>query len=90
MKYTVSNELVSMFKNTNKSINYMLDYLLSVIDPRNCKQYFKALTSLTFSCGKGEVQISDTNIKYIKSLFGYVNDELVERLLWVALLFQEV
>lgn len=90
MKCTISNELVLMFKKTNKNINYMLDYLLSAIDSRNCKQYFQLLIDLTISGEKTEIEISETNIQYTRSIFGYIKDELIERLLWVALLFQEV
>jgi hypothetical protein len=45
---------------------------------------------MSFNLEKIDVEISETNIKYIKSLFGTVNNELIERLLWVSILLQEV
>jgi len=90
MKYKVSKTIVDMYKQTNKNLNYMLDYLLSCIDPYHNKQSFQLVKKIVFDENKIEVEISEDNEKYIKSLFGVTNDELVERLLWVAVLFQEV
>ena len=89
MKFRVSNDIVTLFKITDKNINYMLDYLLSAIDPYNCKKYFQVLKGLDFCGEQIDVEISDTNIGYVKSLFGEVSDKLIESLLWVSLLFQE-
>ena len=90
MIFKVSSDIVSLYNKSGKNINYMLDYFLSVIDPKECKDYFSAIKEMSFSSEESDVEISETNIKYIKSLFGTVNDELVERLLWVSILLQEV
>lgn len=90
MKYSISNEISKMYKTTGKNINYMLDYLLSSLDSRNCKKCFDLVGKLPLNDSNIEVEINDDNIKYIKSLFGKINNELVEKLLWVALLLQEV
>jgi hypothetical protein len=90
MIFKVSNDVVSLYSKSGKNINYMLDYFLSVIDPKKCKDYFSVVRDMSFGSAETAVEISDTNIKYIKSLFGTVNDELVERLLWVSVLLQEV
>ena len=86
MIFKVSSDIVSLYNKSSKNINYMLDYFLSVIDPKKCKDYFFAIKELSFNSEKCDVEISETNIKYIKSLFGTVSSELVERLLWVFVL----
>ena len=90
MKYTISKNLLGMFSKSDKNLNYMLDYLLSAIDPHYCKDYFAILKKMDFDDEKVLIEISDSNIKYIKSLFGNITNELVERLIWISLLFQEV
>ena len=90
MKYTISKNLLGMFSKSDKNFNYMLDYLLSASDPHYCKDYFAILKKMDFDDEKIAIEISDSNIKYIKSLFGNITNELVERLIWVSLLFQEV
>ncbi|MBQ7319502.1 MAG: hypothetical protein IJW97_04955 [Clostridia bacterium] len=90
MIFKVSSDIVSLYNKSGKNINYMLDYFLSVIDPKKCKDYFSAIKVMSFNLEKIDVEISETNIKYIKSLFGTVNNELIERLLWVSILLQEV
>lgn len=90
MIFNVSSAILENYKASNKNYNYMLDYLLSAIDPHHCKQYFRILSTVNFGEKKKEVKISYSNVKYINSLFGFINDELVERLLWVALLLQEI
>ena len=90
MIFKVSSDIVSLYNKSGKNINYMLDYFLSVIDPKKCKDYFSAIKVMSFNLEKIDVEISETNIKYIKSLFGTVNNELIERLLWVSVFLQEV
>lgn len=90
MKVLVDEKIVLMFKNTEKNVNYMLDYLLSSIDSHNCKDYFKIIEDIKLDNKKLEVEINDTNIKYIESLFEKCDDKLIECLLWVSVLFQEV
>ena len=90
MIFKVSSDIVSLYNKSGKNINYMLDYFLSVIDPKKCKDYFSAIKVMSFNLEKIDVEISETNIKYIKSLFGTVNNELIERLIWVSILLQEV
>ncbi len=90
MIFKVSSDIVSLYNKSGKNINYMLDYFLSVIDPKKCKDYFSAIKVMSFNLEKIDVEISETNIKYIKSLFGTVYNELIERLLWLSILLQEV
>ena len=90
MIFKVSSDIVSLYNKSSKNINYMLDYFLSVIDPQKCKDYFSTIKEMSFNSEESTVEISETNVKYIKSLFGTVNNELVERLLWVSVLLQEV
>ena len=90
MIFKASSDIVSLYNKSGKNINYMLDYFLSVIDPKKCKDYFSAIKVMSFNLDKIDVEISETNIKYVKSLFGTVNNELIERLLWVSILLQEV
>ncbi len=90
MKFNVSSELLKMYAKTDKNINYMLDYLLRSVDPDNCIKYFNMVKKIEISDSTSAVEISNDNIKYIKALFKNVDDKLVEKLLWVSLLFLEV
>lgn len=90
MEFKVSSEILVQYKNTKKNVNYMLDYILSSIDYKNCNKYFNIIGNITFRGDKTEVEISDENVKFVKDIFKKIDDELVEILLWVALLFYEV
>ena len=90
MKFKVSSSIIDLFDHSKKNPNYMLDYLLSSIDSHNCKAYFQTLKAMAFEVSKREISLSDTNTSAIKSLWGYIDDELVERLLWISILLQEV
>ena len=90
MKFKVSSEIIGQYKKTKKNINYMLDYILSSIDYKNCPKYFDLIENTTFKGVKSEVEISDENVKFVKDIFKKIDDELVEILLWVSLLFHEV
>ena len=73
MKFKVSDELIKMYKSTGKNMNYMLDYLLTSIDSKNCNKYFELISTFSIYGSYFEVEISDDNIKYIKSLFGKID-----------------
>lgn len=90
MKCLVNNEIIKLYKTTGKNVNYMLDYLLSTIDPKNSKKYFALFEELSIDGLDVEVEISENNVNYIKVLFGDLEDKLIEKLLWVALLLQEI
>jgi hypothetical protein len=90
MKFKVSSSIIDLFDHSKKNPNYMLDYLLSSIDSHNCKAYFQILKAMDFDAPKREIALSDSNITSIQTLWGYINDELVERLLWISVLLQEV
>ena len=90
MEFKVSSEMVKMFTKTDKNINYMLDYLLRSVDPDNCIKYFNMVKNFEISDSKSLVEISSDNIRHIKVLFKNVDDKLIEKLLWVSLLFLEV
>lgn len=90
MKFLVSDEILSVYKKTNKNIDYMLDYLLSIIDFHNCKMYFEIIKEIKFNGSRIEIEVTDNNVKYIKNLFNKCDNELIEKLLWISVLFPEV
>lgn len=90
MQFNVSENLLKMYKQTGKNPNLMIDYILSVIDSRNCQLYFKSFDKMPFDDNKVAFEISKSNVKFIENLFNDINDNIVEKILWISLLFQEV
>lgn len=90
MQFNVSENLLKMYKQTGKNPNLMIDYILGVIDSRNCQLYFKSFDKMPFDDNKVAFEISKSNVKFIENLFNDINDNIVEKILWISLLFQEV
>ena len=90
MKFLVSSELIDMYKYSHKNPNYMLDYYLTSIDYQNCIKYNRIIKEFKLIGEKKEIEISEDNVNYIKDLFKTIDDNLVEKLLWLAVFLKEV
>lgn len=90
MKYYISNELVNLYKNSGKNLNYSLDYILSSLDSNVCKKAIELVAEVNIRGEKVAVDIDETNICEIKAIFNSNDNSLVEKLLWIAILFPEI
>ena len=90
MKFSINSEIIDLYKRSKKNINYMLDYLLSCVDTKTCKECFDMLEKAEGKLKDIEVEVDIDNVKRIKSIFDRCDDKLVEQLLLIAVLFNEV
>ena len=90
MKLKINERLISSFKSVNKNPDYMLDFLLSSIDINSCRNAIELVEEFKLLGTTVEVEINDKNLSTVKQLFGIDDANIVEKLLWVALLFPEI
>lgn len=90
MEIKVSEELIIIYKKNNKNWNYAIDFLLNSIDPFCYKDTFKIFKELELEGEKINIEIITNVAERIKKDFDYIDSELVETLMWIALMFPEV
>ena len=88
MKYNINSRTVELFKKNSKKYNYMIDWLLSSVEDDLIK-YSLSIINVSSEKTVG-VDINDDNCERIKEIFGEINDEIVEKLITIALMFPEV
>ena len=66
------------------------DFLLSSLDHKCCADAFNLFDTLNMKGEKAEVDINESTVAEIYSIFGAVDDALVEKLLFAAVLFPEI
>ena len=88
MKFNIDSKTIELFKKNSKRYNYMIDWLLSSVEDNLIKY---SLSIINISSGKTIiVDINDDNCERIKDIFGEINDEIVEKIITIALMFPEV
>ena len=90
MKFSVNKELIDIYRRHDKSEGYMLDFLLSSLDDKCCVDAFKLIDTLNLKGEKAEVDINESTVVEINSLFGAIDNTLIEKLLFTAVLFPEI
>lgn len=90
MKFSVSKEIINVYRKHNKSEGYLLDFLLSSLDPECCAEAFALFDSLNTKGEKVEIDINESALSEIKSLFSTIDNKLIEKLLFAAVLFPEI
>lgn len=90
VKFNVSKEIIKIYRKHNKSEDYSLDFLLSSLDPECCAEAFALFDSLNIKGEKVEIDINESNLLEIKSLFSIIDNKLMEKLLFTAVLFPEI
>jgi len=90
MKFQISKSLCEAFNEGNKNYNYSLSFLLSSIELDNCSKYFGLIEEFKLGGDCVTVEIDDSNADIIRTSFDDVNNALIERLLWVSILFPEI
>lgn len=88
MKFNIDSKTIELFKKNSKRYNYMIDWLLSSVEDNLIKY---SLSIINISSEKTIiVDINDDNCERIKEIFGEINDEIVEKIITIALMFPEV
>lgn len=90
MKFFVSKEIINLYHKHNKSEGYSLDFLLSSLDTECCAEAFALFDSLNIKGEKVEIDINEGTLSEIKSLFSIIDNKLMEKLLFAAVLFPEI
>ena len=90
MKVLISEGLRNAFLSSHKNHNYSLSFLLNSIDLETCPKCMKLIKAFDLSGNRVEVEIDDSNVKVIQSVFGNTENALIEQLLWVSILLPEV
>ena len=90
MKFSVNKELIDIYRRHDKSEGYMLDFLLSSLDHKCCADAFSLFDTLNLKGEETEIEINESTVAEINSLFGTVDTTLIEKLLFTAVLFPEI
>lgn len=90
MKFSVNKGLIDIYRRHDKSEGYMLDFLLSSLDDKCCVDAIKLIDTLNLKGEKAEVDINESTVVEINSLFGAIDNTLIEKLLFTAVLFPEI
>jgi hypothetical protein len=90
MKIQISEKLNSAYIAAHKNHNYALNFLLSSIDSDTCAECFKLIGEFKLLGDRIAVEIDESNLTTIQGLFENADNDLIEQLLWVAILFPEI
>lgn len=90
MKFNICKKLNDLYKESNKNINYSLEFLLNSIDLNAVENAIKIIEEFKLTGGTVEVVIDENNIQLLRKYFNFIDDTLIERLLWVSILFPEI
>ena len=90
MTVSINKALINIYHKHNKSEGYMLDFLLGSLDSKCCADVFNLFDSLNIKGEKVKVEINDSTVSEINSIFSNVDDKLIEKLLFAAVLFPEI
>ena len=90
MKVLISDSLKKVFLSSHKNFNYSLDFILSSLDLDTCSNGINLIDEFKLCGDKVEIEIDDSNIKIISKIFGNSESPLIEKLLWVSVMFPEI
>ena len=90
MQFELSEKLIRKYSESNKSPNYSLNFLLNSLEPTVCASVIKLVDVFSIQGNTTTYDVDEKNIKIIETLFKEFDSKLVEKLLWIALLFPEI
>lgn len=90
MQVQVSKKLIAAFTEQRKNPNYALSFILDSMDPYACVEGLKLVDVFSFNGETEAITIDTKNVKLIQLTYGEVDAAVVEKLLWIALLFPEI
>lgn len=90
MQFELSEKLIKKYSEDSKNPNYSLTFLLNSLDPNTCASAIKLVDVFNLQGNVITYEIDEKNIKIIKTLFKEIDNKLIEKLLWIALLLPEM
>lgn len=90
MKAQISSDLLNIIQASHKNLNYSLNFLLSSIDSDTCAKCMHLVEEFKLSGDRTGVEIDNASIEIIQQVFHKVDNDIIERLLWVSMLFPEI
>lgn len=90
MQFELSEKLIKKYSEDSKNPNYSLTFLLNSLDPNICVSVIKLVDVFNLQGNVITYEIDEKNIKIIKTLFKEIDNKLIEKLLWIALLLPEM
>lgn len=90
MKVKISERLEKIYIENHKNYNYALSFLLSSIDLDTFGEALNIVDSFVLNGEQVEVDVDEQQIKKINNMLKIVDDNLVEKLLWIAVMFPEI
>ena len=90
MLFNINQKLMDAYKQHGKNPNYALTFLLNSIDAGVCADNMELISSFVIEGDTGVCEIDESNLCAVMSIFGSAEAYLIERLLWIALLFPEI
>ncbi len=90
MQFELSEKLIKKYSEDSKNPNYSLTFLLNSLDPNICVSAIKLVDVFNLQGNVITYEIDEKNIKIIKTLFKEIDNKLIEKLLWIALLLPEM
>lgn len=92
MTFSVSTQLLEIFEGCHKNCDMALMTLLDSLDNNTYQGAFSSIDSFSLAGEKTEITIGVAVIKQIKQAFQYetISDQLINELLWIAVLLPEV
>lgn len=92
MKVLVSKVIWDAYHENGKNIDYSVQSMIGGLDPNSCVETINGIIELKIQGEKVEVELSDGIVKEIKELLqvSELRNEVIEALLWTAVLFPEI
>ena len=90
MQVQVSKKLIAAFAEQRKNLNYALSCVLDSIDPNVCVEGIKMVDVFSIDGETDCITIDAKNTKLLMQTYNEIDAAIVERLLWIALLFPEI
>ncbi len=90
MKVSVSTTLLDLYKQSKKNYNYALAFFLNSLDLEVCSKAMVLVENFKISGDKQIIEIDAPNVSIITSIFGDADDNVVERLMWMAIMLPEI
>ena len=90
MQVKVSKKLMAAFAEQRKNPNYALAFILDSMDPNVCVECIKMVDVFSIDGETDCITIDAKNTKLLMQTYDEIDATIVERLLWIALLFPEI
>ena len=92
MKIKVYKDIYNLYIKSHKNFDYAIDGILNSFDPECYEDALANILELKLNCERVELEISENIVRKIREALNLdkVKDELIEVLVWVAVLFPEI